>query len=170
MQISLWHQTRNRPMPLTSLAMWQMMAWFHNFTACKKSKFGLKGGKKAQCASNRWKDKIYLCTVPVKSKLQHPPPEAKKLFKCTIIGPFQVIKCPHPGKLFGSFYYAFIMLPMSSDQMPAPGESKLIKFPPSRAGKDVKCLGYARGGGGECLSFDLTGTLNEKIIWGLWAI
>ena len=63
--------------------------------------------------------------VPVKSKLQHPPPgkprafeffakflfkfpplEAKKLFKCPIIGPFQVIKCPHPGKLFGSFYYA----------------------------------------------------------------
>ena len=65
--------------------------------------------------------------VPVKSKLQHPPtppgnppgiwifgkllfkfspPEAEKLFKCPIIGPFQVIKCPHPGKLCGSFYYA----------------------------------------------------------------
>ena len=63
--------------------------------------------------------------VPVKSKLQHfphgqppghsnfwkifgkfPPPEAEKLFKCPIIGPFQAIKCPHPGKLFGSFYYA----------------------------------------------------------------
>ena len=35
---------------------------------------------------------------------------------------------------------------MSSDQMPAPGNTKLIKFPPSRAGKDVKCPGYARGG------------------------
>ena len=28
--------------------------------------------------------------------------------------------------------------------MPAPGKTKLIKFPPSRA--DVKCPGYARGG------------------------
>ena len=37
---------------------------------------------------------------------------------------------------------------MSSDQMPAPGKTKLIKFPPSRAGKDVKCPGYAREGGG----------------------
>ena len=45
---------------------------------------------------------------------------------------------------------------MSSDQMPAPGKTKLIKFPPSRAGKDVKCPGYARGG---CWSFDLTDTL-----------
>ena len=35
---------------------------------------------------------------------------------------------------------------MSSDQMPAPGKTKLIKFPPSWAGKDVKCPGYARGG------------------------
>ena len=35
---------------------------------------------------------------------------------------------------------------MSSDQMPAPGKTKLIKFPPSRAGKDVKCPGYARVG------------------------
>ena len=34
---------------------------------------------------------------------------------------------------------------MSSDQMRAPGKTKLIKFPPSRAGKDVKCPGYARG-------------------------
>ena len=25
-----------------------------------------------------------------------PPPEDEKLFKCPIIGPFQVIKCPHP--------------------------------------------------------------------------
>ena len=30
--------------------------------------------------------------------------------------------------------------------MPAPGKTKLIKFPPSRAGKDVKCPGYARRG------------------------
>ena len=29
-----------------------------------------------------------------------PPPEAKKLFKCPIIGPFQVIKCPHPWETF----------------------------------------------------------------------
>ena len=35
---------------------------------------------------------------------------------------------------------------MGSDQMPAPGKTKLIKFPPSRAGKDVKYPGYARGG------------------------
>ena len=26
--------------------------------------------------------------------------------------------------------------------MPAPGKTKLIKFPPSQAGKDVKCPGY----------------------------
>ena len=57
--------------------------------------------------------------VPVKSKLQHsppgqppghlnfwkifgklPPPKAEKLFKCPIIGPFQVIKCPHPQETF----------------------------------------------------------------------
>ena len=58
------------------------------------------------------------CYVPVKSKFQHPPPgqspgqlkifgnfcsnppvppRAEKLFKCPIIGLFQVIKCPHPG-------------------------------------------------------------------------
>ena len=36
---------------------------------------------------------------------------------------------------------------MSSDQMPAPGKTKLIKFPPSRAGEDVKCLGEGGGGG-----------------------
>ena len=35
---------------------------------------------------------------------------------------------------------------MSSDQMPAPGKTKLIKFPPSRVGKDVKYPWYARGG------------------------
>ena len=38
--------------------------------------------------------------------VQIPPPEAKKLFKCPIIGPFQVIKCPHPRETFGSFYCA----------------------------------------------------------------
>ena len=57
--------------------------------------------------------------VSVKSKLKHPPPgnppgiwifgkflfkfpppEAEKLFKCPIIGPFQVIKCPHPRETF----------------------------------------------------------------------
>ena len=62
-------------------------------------------------------------TVPVKSKLKHPPPlgnpppafaflfkspppKAKKLFKCPIIGPFHVIKCPTPG----NFSVASIML------------------------------------------------------------
>ena len=29
-----------------------------------------------------------------------PPPEAEKLFKCPIIGPFHVIKCPHPRETF----------------------------------------------------------------------
>ena len=57
--------------------------------------------------------------VPVKSKLQHPPlgnprafvffakflfkfppPESEKVFKCPIIGPFQVIKCSHPRETF----------------------------------------------------------------------
>ena len=62
----------------------------------------------------------YYHYVPVKSKLQHPPPpgnprafeffakifckfpppEAEKLFKCPIIGPFQVIKCPHHRETF----------------------------------------------------------------------
>ena len=37
MQISLWHQTRNRPMPLTSSVVWQMMARFRNFYNVKKS-------------------------------------------------------------------------------------------------------------------------------------
>ena len=37
--------------------------------------------------------------------------------------------------------------PMSSDQMLAPGKTKLIKFPPFRAGKDIKYPGYAGGGG-----------------------
>ena len=36
----------------------------------------------------------------------------------------------------------------------------VIKFPPSRARKGVKCPGYARGGG--CLSFDLTDTLQTS--------
>ena len=31
MQISLWPQTRNSPMPLTSSVVWQMMARFRNF-------------------------------------------------------------------------------------------------------------------------------------------
>ena len=37
MQISLWHQTRNRPMPLTSSVVWPMMARFRNFYNVKKS-------------------------------------------------------------------------------------------------------------------------------------
>ena len=43
---------------------------------------------------------------------------------------------------------------MSSDQMPHPGKTKFIKVPPSRAGKDIKCPGYARGGGMFKLRFD----------------
>ena len=31
-------------------------------------------------------------------------------------------------------------------KFPAPGKTKFIKLPPSRAGKDFKCPGYARGG------------------------
>ena len=31
MQISLWHQTRNRPMPFTTSVVWQMIARFRNF-------------------------------------------------------------------------------------------------------------------------------------------
>ena len=37
MQISLWHQTRNRPIPLASSVVWQMMARFRNFYNVKKS-------------------------------------------------------------------------------------------------------------------------------------
>ena len=37
MQISRWHQTRNRPIPLTSSVLWQMMARFRNFYHLKKS-------------------------------------------------------------------------------------------------------------------------------------
>ena len=63
--------------------------------------------------------KVSTSYVPVKSKLKHPPPgnplgiwifgkflfkfsplEAEKLFKCPIIDPFQVIKCPHPRETF----------------------------------------------------------------------
>ena len=53
----------------------------------------------------------------------------------------------------------------ASDQIPhpvvikcsAPGKTKFIKFPPSRAGKDVKCPGG-------CLSFDLTGILHYLLL------
>ena len=31
MQVSLWHQTRNRPIPLSSSVAWQLMARFRNF-------------------------------------------------------------------------------------------------------------------------------------------
>ena len=34
------------------------------------------------------------------SRQQFPPPESEKLFKCPIIGLFQVIKCPHPLETF----------------------------------------------------------------------
>ena len=148
-----------------------------------------------------------------------PPPEAEKLFKCPIIGPFQVIKCPHPretsqllllcsgidntltckkiiqmvleylqiqSNVYASLWFsaspprigyrslwmhkalsppwfttprrisATCNMKSRSDQTPhplwvvikcpAPGKTKFIKFRPSRAGKYVKCPGYARGG------------------------
>ena len=37
MQISLWHQTRNRPMPLTSSVVWHIKARFRNFYNVEKS-------------------------------------------------------------------------------------------------------------------------------------
>ena len=54
---------------------------------------------------------------------------------------------------------------MSSDQMPAHGKTKLVKFPPSQAGKDVKCPGYTRGRGGGMfkLRFDRHITVPFKI-------
>ena len=43
MQISLWHQKRNRPMPLTSSVVWQMMGRFCNlYNVKKKSRLSLK--------------------------------------------------------------------------------------------------------------------------------
>ena len=53
MQVSLWHQTRNRPMPLTSSVVWQMIARFCNFYNVKKVKTLVK---KAQCVLNRRKE------------------------------------------------------------------------------------------------------------------
>ena len=38
MQSSLWRQTRNSPMPLTSSVVWQMMARFRNFLSQRKEK------------------------------------------------------------------------------------------------------------------------------------
>ena len=38
--------------------------------------------------------------------------------------------------------------PNSPPPPPAAGKTNFIKFPPSRAVKDIKCQGYARGGGG----------------------
>ena len=37
---------------------------------------------------------------------------------------------------------------MSSDQMPHQGKTESVKFPPSRAEKDVKYRGMPAGGGG----------------------
>ena len=45
---------------------------------------------------------------------------------------------------------------MSSDQMPAPGKIKLIKFPPPGQEKTSNARGMPEGG---CWSFDLTDTL-----------
>ena len=42
MQILLWCHTRNRPMPLTSSVMEEMMARFCDFYSLKKSRFSLK--------------------------------------------------------------------------------------------------------------------------------
>ena len=56
---------------------------------------------------------------------------------------------------------------MSSDQMPAPEKTKLIKFPPSRAGKDIKCPGYA-GGGMFKLRFDQYISLITSHMAGKW--
>ena len=41
-------------------------------------------------------------------------------------------------------------------KFPTPWNTLIIKFPPPRDGKSVKCPGYA--GGGACWSFDLTGS------------
>ena len=46
MQISLWHQTRNRPMPFTISVVWQMMARFHNFYRLLNIKIWVKKGQK----------------------------------------------------------------------------------------------------------------------------
>ena len=52
--------------------------------------------------------------VPIKSKLKHPPPEAEKLFNCPIVGPFQMIKCPHSRGNFSvasiHYYYKFTVV------------------------------------------------------------
>ena len=78
-----------------------------------------------------------------------PLPRAEKLFKC-----------PHPhvpsgeGRGLISLTAAGNRDIEASDQIPHP-LWVVIKFPSSRAGKGVKCPGYARGG---CWSFDLTGT------------
>ena len=58
MQISLWRQTRIRPMPLLARSCERWWLDFVTFTACKRSIFGLKRGKKAQCVSNRCKDLV----------------------------------------------------------------------------------------------------------------
>ena len=54
MQISLWRQTRNRPMPLTSPVVWRMMATcrFRNSHNLKKSRLY----RKAQCVASKCKD------------------------------------------------------------------------------------------------------------------
>ena len=44
------------PSPLLARSCNRWWPDFVTFTACKKSRFGLKRGKKAQCASNRCKD------------------------------------------------------------------------------------------------------------------
>ena len=53
MQISLWRQPRNRPIPLTSSVVQHMMARFRNFYSLKKVKIWFK---KVQFVSNRCKD------------------------------------------------------------------------------------------------------------------
>ena len=64
------------------------------------------------------------------------PPRAKKLFKCLIIGLFQVIKWPHriPHPL-GAVIKCF-----------APGKTKMIKFPPPGQEKASNARSMPEGG------------------------
>ena len=60
-------------------------------------------------------------------------------------------------------------------KFPTPWNTLIIKFPPPRDGKSVKCPGYARGGGA-CWSFDLTGSnvggktrnIAIQLVWQLY--
>ena len=89
MQISLWHQTRNRPIPLTSSVVWQMMTWFRIFyNLKKKSRLSLK-----RRSAFRTDAKIYLSEknilgLPVGAlevcKIQENAPDWKKNVRSVI--------------------------------------------------------------------------------------